>query len=410
VANKITDLTNKNAPTTNNPDGSLKDQVYVASVVTEVGSKALARFIQDLLSPFHRLVNKWLGGLDGVTDEQLGTQTQFFDALDTEIKHQALRVGVQGAVENWRDVTLTDGPASGNFPTVAFGAGVWVLIWEDASNIYAVVYDGLAGVAEYVVKNSPAVSPGKLFFDGTNFVLMCDKISGESVVCYTSPDGITWTERTTQAADVYEINQIGTKLVALAFSSANNRVITSDNNGVTWAATDLTPTSPLYKPTASASNGSLMIWADQDESLIRISSDGTTWQDCTISGGTLNGSYNAVWDGEHFVVFDKSNGNYFISEGPAHTTFTKKTIPHALGAVTTAFALNGVIYCIDVTSGFQLTSTVEKVLGEDWVIRAQHPSGTTVANSNRVALSDYQALITGFTSQPKDVSLTAPVQ
>jgi hypothetical protein len=104
MANKIVDLDIYNAVTPNNPDGSLKDRVYSApGVVSEEGSRAYGRFIQDLLNVFHRLVRDDGGSLNGATDEQLNSQ--FYDALVA--KMNALDVSISRLIQGATQINET---------------------------------------------------------------------------------------------------------------------------------------------------------------------------------------------------------------------------------------------------------------------------------------------------------------
>lgn len=106
MAKRIISLTNFNAPTTQNPDGSLKDRVYDTDgeTVLEEGSKILAPYVQDALNVFHR-AGRYLGKfLNDVADTQL--TSQFYDWLAAIIAHGGSRFGSASFSGNTYAVTL----------------------------------------------------------------------------------------------------------------------------------------------------------------------------------------------------------------------------------------------------------------------------------------------------------------
>jgi hypothetical protein len=417
MANKITDLTVYNTPTTDDPDGTLKDQEYSApGVVSVVGSRAYGRFITDLLSPFHRMINKWIsGGLNGTTDKQL--DSQFFDGLLTQINRTAQASAFQASLKSWDVDNLTNGPSSGNYDCLAYGDNKWVLIWFTGSAIEAAVFDGNSNDTTNTVVTSASYAPTSLYYDGTNFILLIDGTAGTVDRVFTSPDGVTWTARIFSAsatADLYVVGKIGSTLIAPAYNQANDRVMTSTDNGVTWTANDAGTPVGGYKPRALASNGTTLIWADEAQNLIRYTTDGTTWANATISGGTLNGSFNAVWDGERFLVFDKSASKYFISDpaaSPAHSTFTEKTFPFSEAFhLHTACVFRGITYVIGNDSNKQYCTNPDGANNAIWDAYDSYPGSSAPASNNQlVAVGDRKILISGESGQPKRVYMTLPL-
>lgn len=107
MAKKITSLTNYNAPTVANPDGTLKDRVYDTDgeTVLEEGSRIQAPYVQDMLNVFHR-AGRYIGRyLNDVADTQI--VSQFYDWFAAAIAHGGSRFGTAtAAATNSYGVTL----------------------------------------------------------------------------------------------------------------------------------------------------------------------------------------------------------------------------------------------------------------------------------------------------------------
>ena len=109
---------------------------------------------------------------------------------------------------------------------------------------------------------------------------------------YTSPDGVTWTNRSVAAGYYLDIVWHNSIFVSVGLSGA----IVTTPTGVTWTARTSGTTNHLRKV---ASNGSVIV-AVGDSGTIVTSLDGATWTVRT-SGITTNIA-KAIWNGSMFVA------------------------------------------------------------------------------------------------------------
>jgi len=108
----------------------------------------------------------------------------------------------------------------------------------------------------------------------------------------TSPDGITWTIRTSAADNAWRaIAWNGTVFAAVSLTGTNNRVMTS-SDGINWAIR----VTPVIDCTAIAWNGTVFVAAGNGGgNRIMTSPDGITW---TARDGGNNDVWRTVaWNG-----------------------------------------------------------------------------------------------------------------
>jgi hypothetical protein len=134
---------------------------------------------------------------------------------------------------SWTDLYQ---PANNYRRGVAYGNGVWVIICESRSSSSRIFTstDGSTWTARdsAVLYNSYGVT-NTISFGGGTFVLVCHSgSSGSTTLCFTSSDGIDWTQRTLPAATSWRASAYGNGVwVAVASSHAAR----STDNGATWS-------------------------------------------------------------------------------------------------------------------------------------------------------------------------------
>jgi len=135
----------------------------------------------------------------------------------------------------------------------------------------------------------------------------------------TSPDGTTWTGRTSQLASGYGVAWNGSLWVAVGISAGG---ISTSPDGITWTA----QTSPFTTGRGVAWNGSLWVAVGTGAGTDKIatSPDGITWTGRTSS---LNYGYGIAWNGSLWVAV--GNGANQIVTSPDGITWTGRTSPLA---------------------------------------------------------------------------------
>ncbi|MBI3789937.1 MAG: hypothetical protein HY275_03565 [Gemmatimonadetes bacterium] len=137
-------------------------------------------------------------------------------------------------------------------------------------------------------------------------------VVGESNAIYTSPDGVTWTSRTsalTAGATIYDVQFGGGQFVAVSFSAAE---VQTSPDGITWTKrttglAGLTLTHALYSTRLS-----LWIIVGSDGK-VRTSPDAITWTSRTTAFS--GGGFYALWlaESETTVVMVGQNGQIATS-------------------------------------------------------------------------------------------------
>ena len=133
--------------------------------------------------------------------------------------------------------------------------------------------------------NGSLPSSGAVAWNGTVF---CVVVSGTSIA-YTSPDGITWTQRTLPSSSQWNsIAWNGT--VFCAISSTSGTVAATSPDGITWTARTLAyslPSTPIL-----AASSSLFVLMTSGTSTYQTSPDGITWTQRSL--GTSNGAPGGI--------------------------------------------------------------------------------------------------------------------
>ena len=161
--------------------------------------------------------------------------------------------------------------------------------------------------------NNSLPSSGAVAWNGTVF---CVVVSGTSIA-YTSPDGITWTQRTLPSSSQWNsIAWNGT--VFCAISNTSGTVAATSPDGITWTARTL-PTSQVWN--SIAWNGTLFVVVGGSASTVAATSpDGITWTNRTITSGTWS---LVIWNGTVFLAI---GGGTVAATSPDGITWTARTL------------------------------------------------------------------------------------
>jgi len=130
----------------------------------------------------------------------------------------------------------------------------------------------------------------------------------------TSPDGVTWTQRTLPAVpgnySYYSVAALGSRLVAMEYTTIGNTCQTavSDDNGATWTTGTVSMGGVTVSVDFVASNGTQLITAKYSGQETAYSSDGINW----TRGGNLPGALfweGATWNGSYWLMTNVSGNS-----------------------------------------------------------------------------------------------------
>lgn len=169
---------------------------------------------------------------------------------------------------------------AGTYPSVAYGAGVYVLAGTGLR--YS------ANLETWTLSNETSFAPRRVLYANGIFVAIGNG-------CRTSTDGITWTTRTVPSGTFEDLIYANGLFVAFT----GGRIATS-TDGITW--TERTnPAGFGGRQVIYANNLFVAVGIAGATSSIITSSDGITWTDRTPAG-YLMGYYSVCWTGTTFVA------------------------------------------------------------------------------------------------------------
>lgn len=154
--------------------------------------------------------------------------------------------------------------------------------------------------------------------------------------CATSPDGITWTERTMPASrQWYKIAWSGTVFCAIAVDSTDKCATSPD--GITWTERTHAATQTRYD---IAWNGTVFCAIAISTDKCETSSDGITWTERTMPASR---SWNAIaWSGTVFCAVAIGPTDK-CATSPDGITWTERTL--AASTQLLSIVWNGTIFC-----------------------------------------------------------------
>jgi hypothetical protein len=242
----------------------------------------------------------------------------------------------------------------GNFgPSDAIWAdalGLFVLVGENTSSLAGLIYTSPDGVT-WTVRTSPQMNRFRGVTWSPSLNLLCAvSINGTNRI-QTSPDGVTWTVRTAPAVAGWRavtwapaLNlfvAVGATAVAawspdgVTWTSGTGVPATRGWQGVTWA-----PSLGLFVATSGDTTG---LTTDR----IMTSADGKAWTGRTHPaaqfgpGTVFGGNSNCAWSPTLglFVAAAKTPGGgpFYLVTSPDGVTWTVRTLPTGTGVATTFF-------------------------------------------------------------------------
>lgn len=227
----------------------------------------------------------------------------------------------------WTTGTITSRTWNG----IAFGKGLFVAVAADGS--VATSPNGLTWT-----ERTPAAANNwtSICFGGGQFVAV-SRFGTNRVM--TSPDGITWTSRTSaDEASTWTSVCYSPELdlyVAVA-NSGTNRVMTSPD-GVTWTAR--TAAEANNWTSVYEGNGLYVAVANNGTNRIMTSSDGITWTARTYSNAHITDSWLNVRFGMGVFISVAGSGTNRIMTSPDGITWTSRSTP-----TPTYYSLSCVVY------------------------------------------------------------------
>lgn len=209
---------------------------------------------------------------------------------------------------------------------------------------------------------------------------------GTSNKAATSPDGITWTQRTLPSNASWEkLAWNGTVFCALGAGNGSSNKAATSPDGITWTARTL-PASRAWKG-ITAKDGVFCAVA-QSSAVAATSPDGATWTERTLPSS--DGWQDVTSDGSQFCAI--AFGSNKAATSPNGVTWTARTLPSISNWL--AIAHNGAVFCA--TSDSAVTAVSSD--GITWTAHALPQGGSrygiaagdgvfcTVANNSNSAL------------------------
>lgn len=248
-----------------------------------------------------------IGYLDGVTS---AVQTQI-DSKEPTLPSQTGNSGkyltTDGSTKSWGTVTQYSLPSqtgnSGKFLTTNGTTESWGTVNQpftftqrkvaDGNEIYAIAYNG-----------------------SNLFVAV-----GANGVLFTSPDGLTWTSRTSGFGSNYVINVAYGN--GLWVAVGGNGTITTSTDGITWTARTSNMGTNEIRGITYANSLWVAVGAGggtTNTGGITYSTDGITWTRKSQSLTVGSNYWDVVWNGTNWIVgADHSTNNHLYASTPSGT-------------------------------------------------------------------------------------------
>lgn len=190
---------------------------------------------------------------------------------------------------------------------------------------------------------------------------------GESGTIMTSPDGTTWTVRTSTfgSSHIYSVawSEDDTLLVAVG---ASGKIETSPD-GITWTARTSAGSVTFFNVTRSESQN---LWCAVGASgTIETSPDGITWSARTAAGAYA-ATFSAVTYTPALDLFVASGAGPEIQTSPDGTTWTSQTLPSLDGTEMSVVAFAGVLVA------FTNHTNLVSYDGETWLVAGHVPTAS----------------------------------
>lgn len=220
---------------------------------------------------------------------------------------------------------------------------------------------------------------------------------GNSGVCATSPDGVTWTYRAMPDTLHYSGVAYGNGLfVAIVTTTASTCVTSPD--GITWTYRTM-PSSQIWN--AVTYGGGQFVAVASGVSIGATSPDGITWTQRAMS---ISASWCAIAYGNSMYVAVPSASGAVAASSPDGATWTTRTLPTSQAWSAVAYG-NGVFVAVASAAGTAATSSPD---GITWTARTI-PTGTwkSVTFGNGVFVAVGSGGTNSAATSPDGVTWTA---
>jgi alpha-tubulin suppressor-like RCC1 family protein len=232
--------------------------------------------------------NSSLSYLDSISNNIYITSIAWSPSLSrfVAVYYSSFKVLYSSNGKRWNTITLNSSLFTSNWSSIIWANNLFVAVAESGttSNQIMTSPDGITWTA----RTSPAANSWKSITYGNNlFVAVSNSGTGNRVM--TSSNGISWTSRTSAADNNWTSVCWGNNLfVAVANSGTTNRVMTSPD-GISWT----------IRTSASNANWTSVIWASNlnlfiasnnstSENRIMTSSDAITWTLMTTTNTNID--------------------------------------------------------------------------------------------------------------------------
>lgn len=320
-------------------------------------------------------------------------QTRFSD-VDTDTSEQAKWVrdlwdnsrdeALRAHPWNWatRRTTLNSEPGEqANPKQQAINGLIWaseLSLWvavgaADATRPYVITSPDKITWTQRTAGLSKSVALFGIAFDGTTLVAVGSPDGADAYVV-TSTDGITWTERATnKPAGLKDVVWAGgiSLFIAVGAADGSDAHIETSPDGETWTERTNPKNFALNDIVWTGSVAVAVGGADGTDAYLVTSPDGTTW---TEVANAQNLALNGVsWSGARLVAVGASTGTepYTITSDDGGATWTQRSnAPKALGLNSITFG-NGFYVAVGVadTVANDDTFVVASIDGESWTER-----------------------------------------
>lgn len=268
-----------------------------------------------------------------------------------------------------------------------------------AINVPTVATSMLIVNLSMTLNGSLITTPSASTFSGIawNGTVFCAIPAASGAVCYTSPDGITWTQRTLPATNTWNgLAWNGTNFCTVG--SASGTAAATSPDGITWTLRTLPGTGTWA---AISWNGTVFCAvASQSGTMAGTSPDGITWTLRTLPAtATWTG---IVWNGSLFYAY--AGGSTSAGSSPDGITWTARTSPastlngaFAIAANTGTFVANSGVGIFTSTDAITWTSRTLPIASALALSIPNYfvPSGAVILNAGIIYV-DGQFMISAF--------------
>lgn len=246
--------------------------------------------------------------------------------------------------------------AGGNIPSAGYW---WGVAYGNSTYVAVSTWGGTATSsndgAAWTVGSSPGMGYAITYANG----LFCRVGDGNS--CLTSPNGITWTQRTLNANNNWRSIAGGDgSFVAVTRDTNSSICVYSTDNGTTWTSSSL-GYGFVWRSVAYGNGRYVAIAASTNLTVVSVTK-GASWS----TGGNLphSGEWNSItYANGLFVAVAYTTQQ--IATSPDGSTWTARTIPSAGGGFLWITNAGGMFVIVTQTGSSALTS----VDGITWTLR-----------------------------------------